>query len=135
MLFEDQIEQIKEGLQLVQARAQESSLLNNATERYNSFSPAFQKIILITTFAIVLFAVLAAPVASYKASVENMADFKIQKNITQKVINFSKNSSNFAPQPKKFFTSSLSQEVNRLSGSYSIKLLPEGVLVPKLVTP
>jgi len=129
MLFEDQIEQLKEGLQVLQARAQESSTLNQAVERYNSLSPAFQKIILISAAALVVFAILAAPIASYQTSVENMADFKVQKNLTQKVIDFSKNSADLTPQPKKYFSSSLGQDVNRLAGSYSIKLLPEQISV------
>lgn len=129
MLFEDQIEQLKEALQMLQARVQESSTFNKGIERYNSFSPVFQKIILITAFVLIVFAVLAAPIASYKTSVQNMEDFKIQKNLTQKVIDFSKTAANLTPQPKKYFSSSLGQEVNRLAESYSIKLLPEQVSV------
>jgi len=129
MLFEDQIEQIKEGLQILQARVQESSIFNRALERYNSFSPTFQKILLVLFFILLLFVVLAAPIASYKTSVENMSDFKIQKGLTQKIIDFSKSSSSLSPQPKKYFSSSLGQEVNQLAQSYSIKLLPEQVSV------
>jgi hypothetical protein len=129
MLFEDQIEQIKEGLQVLQARVQESSTFNKGIERYNSFSPVFQKIILAVVAILILFIALAAPIASYKTSVQNMEDFKVQKNLTQKVIDFSKKSADLAPQPKKYFSSSLGQEVNTLAGSYSIKLLPEQVSV------
>jgi|GEM_PF-2346357 len=129
MLFEDQIEQLKEALQVLQSRVQESSTFNKGIERYNSFSPAFQKIILVLAFVLIIFIVLAAPISSYKASIENMSDFKVQKNLTQKVIDFSKTASNLTPQPKKYFSSSLGQEVGALAGSYSIKLMPEQVSV------
>ena len=129
MLFEDQIEQAKDGLQVLQARVQESSTFNKAIERYNSLSPAFQKIILSAALFLIVLIVLAAPIASYKSSIENMKNFKVQKNLTQKVINFSKKSSSLTPKPKKFYTASLSQEVSTLAGSYSIKLLPEQISV------
>lgn len=129
MLFEDQIDQVKEGLQVLQARVQESSTFNKIIERYNSLSPTFQKAILLTLFILIVFAILATPISSYKASLENMIDFRVQKNLTQKIIDFSKKSANLTPQPKKFVTSSLKQEVTSLSGSYTIKLLPEQVSV------
>lgn len=129
MLFEDQIDQLKEGLQILQARVQESSAFNKAFERYNSLSPIFQKFLLGAGAFVVIFLILAAPIAKYKTSTEEVASFEEQKNLTQKVINFSKKSSSLSPQPKKFSTSELEQRVQALSKSYSINLLQEQTFV------
>ena len=125
MLFEDQIDQLKEGAQILKSRVQESSTFNQLQERYSSLSPLFQKIVLGAVFSLVVFLILAAPIAKYKTSVEEVALFEEQKNLTQKIIDFSKKSSSLTPRPKAFTTSSLEQSVQNLAGSYSINLLPE----------
>lgn len=135
MLFEDQIDQLKEGLQILQARVQESSTFNKAYEKYSSLSPLFQKFVVGASLTLIVFLVLAAPIAKYKTSVDEIASFEEQKNLTQKIISFSKRSSSLSPRPKTFSTSELDQRVQELARSYSINLLPEQTFVDSQGSP
>lgn len=124
-MFEDQLEQGKEYFENLSARVQESSLYNSIYERFTSFSPTFQKFILVALFGLFIFIILAKPIANYKTSVENLQEFEVRKKLTQQIIDFNKEKSNLAPAPKQISLSELSQKVSTNSQSYSIKLLPE----------
>lgn len=125
MLFEDQAEQLKEYFENLGSRITESSLFNKIYERFASFSPLFQKLILIFVVLLVLFIVLSGPIRSYQSSVENIQAFEERKSYTQKILSYAKEKTSNKLRPKDFSVTELSREVENRSQSYSIKLLPE----------
>jgi hypothetical protein len=129
MLFEDQIEQGKEYLENLSSRVQESSLYIQLSDRFNSLSPSFQKFVIVFGLGLFIVLLISAPLANYHESVENMTAFEERKTLTQKVIDYNKNSSSQNPAPKRYNASELSREVKSLGKSYSINLLDNQISV------
>lgn len=125
MLFEDQVEQLKEYYQSVEARVQESSAFNSLRDRYVALSPLMQKLVITSCACLALFFTLAAPIANYKTSVDNMASFEERKSLTEKIISYEKKSSSKSPKPKEYRVDKLNNSVQGLSRSYAINYLPD----------
>lgn len=125
MLFEDQIEQLKEYSESLGARIQESSLYIKAHERFSALSPLFQKILILCLVFFLLFLVLAAPITNYQTSIENLKSFEERKELTQKLLTYAQSSANQTASPKKYSLPHFQSEVDRLGQSYSIKLLSD----------
>ncbi len=129
MLFEDQLEQLNEYTQTVISRVEENSTFNSLRDKYSALSPLLQKTILGAASIFIIFIVLAGPIANYQTSVENMASFEERQEITQKIISFQKKSKSLSQKPREFQMRDMKSEVETLSKSFSINLLPDQVSV------
>lgn len=129
MLFEDQLEQLKEYYQSVEARVLENSTVNALRDKYLALSPLLQKVLLGTACFVVFFLVLAGPISNYSSSVDEMNAFERRKALTEKIIAYKKKTNTLAPKPKEYDLGSLKRKVLSFGESFSINLLPEQISV------
>lgn len=115
MLFEDQIEQLKELGQVLKEKVQESSLYVTVYERYTSLSPSMQKLCIVALVFLFSFLLLSAPIAKFSTSAQNLEDFQTQKNLTQSIIQKARQSNASVKTPKQFNQ----QELQRTLVSYN----------------
>lgn len=125
MLFEDQIEQLKELSQIIKEKAQESSLYVTVYERYTSLSPSMQKFCIIAIVFMISLLVLSAPIAKFKTSAENLESFQSQKNITQSIIQKARQSQASIKTPKQFTQQELQSTLDSYNKSPLISILKE----------
>ena len=125
MLFEDQIEQLKELSQIIKEKAQESPLYVTVYERYTSLSPSMQKFCILGLVFLASFIVLSAPIAKFNTSVENLESFQAQKNITQEIIQKARQSNASVKTPKQFNQQELQTTLDSYNKSPLISILKE----------
>ena len=125
MLFEDQIEQLKELSQIIKEKAQESPLYVTVYERYTSLSPSMQKFSIAGLIFLFVFLLLSAPIAQFNTSVENLESFQAQKNITQAIIQKARQSNASVKTPKEFNQQEMQSTLESYNKSPLISILKE----------
>ncbi len=129
MFFENIIDQINEYFQSIVSQVQESSTFDSLRNKFSSFSPFTQKLLITTACFLILILTLIKPITNYQTSVENMIFFEEQKKLTQKIISFQKKSKFTSQTPKKYQLADLKTKVSDLGNAYSINFLPDQISV------
>ena len=81
MILDDIRDKVLEGLQTVKAQLDESDSYNQLKERFDSFSPLVQKLILSSVAIIFSYALLLIPFSYYDTGTENVALYEENRDL------------------------------------------------------
>ncbi len=81
MILDDIRDKALEGLQTLQAQLDESDSFNQLKERFDSFSPVVQKVILASVALIFGYVLLMLPLSYYDTGTENIALFEENRDL------------------------------------------------------
>lgn len=125
MALEDVKEQLREQLQTLAARIQESPAWQELMERYQSLSPSGQKAALGGVGAIFALFLLLFPWFFYSSSMDSMTEFEDKKQLIRELYRYSHAASTLPPAPIPVSAGELRNAVQGLLSSQHPILLPE----------
>ncbi len=114
MAFEELSENLKEQLLITKSRIEESRFVNSFNERFSSLSKRMQTTIISLACIFLCLIVLIYPISQYKSSLGYEAEFEERKELTQKIISYSKNRASQSKDPKKYGLFDFKNEVSSI---------------------
>lgn len=132
MNFEDLKEQFMSTVKNRWEQFQDSSLYNQAKDRFENLSPVMQKLTLVGVAALVLYIILSIPLGYISTSNERVAEFETNRQLIRDLLKVSREVQdvpNIQPAPPmEVIQSRISQEIQ------NARLLPEQVKDSSVVT-
>lgn len=128
MALEDIKEQLREQLQTLAARVQESPAWQEAMERYQSLTPTAQKGVLGGIGALAALILFLIPYLFFAASQSTLAEFEEKKQLIRELYRYSHAATTMGPAPMPVSAGELRNAIQGVLASQSPPLLPEQTL-------
>jgi len=125
MALEDVKEQLREQLQTLAARVQESPAWQEAMERYQGLTPAAQKGVLAGIGALSALILFMFPYFFFASSQTTLADFEEKKQLIRDLYRYSHAATTMPPAPIPVTAGELHSAIQGALGSQNPPLLPE----------